>query len=46
MCLGPLVGGAIADVWGPPLLYRLLAVLALTMLPLAYMLSRTVNKAT
>ena len=46
MCLGPLVGGAIADVWGPPLLYRLLAVLALTMLPLAYMLSRTVKKAT
>jgi MFS transporter, DHA1 family, multidrug resistance protein len=43
MCLGPLVGGAIADVWGPPLLYRLLAVLALTMLPLTYMLSRTVK---
>ncbi len=46
MCLGPLVGGAIADVWGPPLLYRLLAVLALTMLPLAYMLSKTVKKVT
>jgi MFS family permease len=40
MCLGPLVGGAIAEVWGPPLLYRLLAVLALTMLPLAYVLTR------
>ncbi|MCX6649225.1 MAG: MFS transporter [Candidatus Bathyarchaeota archaeon] len=40
MCLGPMVGGTIAELWGPPLLYRLLAVLALTMLPLAYMLSR------
>ncbi len=40
MCLGPLIGGAIAETWGPPLLYRLLAVLALTMLPLAHMLSR------
>jgi DHA1 family multidrug resistance protein-like MFS transporter len=40
MCLGPMVGGTIAEVWGPPLLYRLLAVLALTILPLAYMLAR------
>jgi MFS family permease len=40
MCLGPMVGGVIAEVWGPPLLYRLLAGLALTMLPLAYMLTR------
>jgi predicted MFS family arabinose efflux permease len=40
MCIGPMVGGAIAEVWGPPLLYRILAGLALTMLPLAYMLSR------
>ncbi len=39
MCLGSMVGGAIAEAWGPPLLYRLLAVLALTMLPLAGMLS-------
>ena len=41
MCLGPMVGGAIAEIWGPPLLYRLLAGLALTMLPLAYMLARS-----
>jgi len=41
MCLGPMVGGAIAEVWGPPLLYRLLAALALTMLPLAYLLTRS-----
>jgi DHA1 family multidrug resistance protein-like MFS transporter len=40
MCLGPMVGGAIAEIWGPPLLYRLLAGLALTMLPLGYMLAR------
>ena len=40
MCLGPMVGGTIAEVWGPPLLYRLLAGLALTMLPLAYLLAR------
>jgi MFS family permease len=46
MCLGPMVGGAIAEVWGPPLLYRLLAVLALTMLPLTYMLSRNGNAVT
>jgi MFS family permease len=46
MCLGPLVGGAIADIWGPPLLYRLLAVLALTMLPLAYTLSKSGDKKT
>ncbi len=41
MCLGPMVGGAIAEIWGPPLLYRLLAGLALTMLPLGYMLARS-----
>jgi len=41
MCLGPMVGGAIAEAWGPPLLYRLLAALALTMLPLAYLLARS-----
>jgi len=40
MCLGPLVGGAIADTLGPPTLYRILAVFALTMLPLAYVLSK------
>jgi MFS family permease len=40
MCLGPLVGGAVAEVYGPPLLYRLLSVFALTMLPLAWMLMR------
>ena len=40
MCLGPMIGGTIAEVWGPPTLYRLLAVLALTMFPLAYMLGR------
>jgi MFS family permease len=40
MCLGPMIGGTIAEVWGPPTLYRLLAALALTMLPLAYMLGR------
>jgi MFS family permease len=39
MCLGPLVGGTIAAVWGPPTLYMMLAALALTMLPLAYMLA-------
>ncbi|HIH89069.1 TPA: MFS transporter, partial [Candidatus Bathyarchaeota archaeon] len=46
MCLGPMVGGTIAEIWGPPLLYRLLAVLALMMLPLAYMLSRNGEQAT
>ena len=46
MCLGPMVGGAIAEVWGPPLLYRLLAALSLTMLPLAYILSRNGKKST
>ncbi len=46
MCLGPMVGGTIAEIWGPPLLYRLLAVLALMMLPLAYMLSRNGERAT
>jgi DHA1 family multidrug resistance protein-like MFS transporter len=45
MCLGPMIGGAIAEVWGPPLLYRILAVLALTMLPLAYMLTRNGKQA-
>jgi MFS family permease len=40
MCLGPLVGGAVADTLGPPTLYRMLALLALMMLPLAYVLSR------
>jgi len=40
MCLGPLIGGAIADTYGPTLLYQILAVLALTMLPLAYHLTR------
>ncbi len=46
MCLGPMIGGTIAEVWGPPLLYRILAVLALTMLPLAYMLTRNGKQAT
>ncbi len=41
MCLGPMVGGAIAEIWGPPLLYRLLAGLALIMLPLGYMLAKS-----
>ena len=40
MIIGPMAGGTIAEIWGPPLLYRLLAVLALMMLPLAYMLAR------
>ena len=40
MCLGPLVGGAVAEVYGPPLLSRLLSGVALTMLPLAWMLMR------
>lgn len=40
MCIGPLVAGAIAEIWGPQLLYRLLAVLALTMLPLAWLLGK------
>lgn len=41
MIIGPMAGGTIAEIWGPPLLYRLLAVLALMMLPLAYMLARS-----
>jgi MFS family permease len=45
MCLGPMVGGTIAEIWGPQLLYRLLAVLALTMLPLAYRLSQNGRQA-
>ncbi len=40
MCLGPLAGGAIADTLGPQTLYKMLAVLALLMLPLAYALTR------
>jgi predicted MFS family arabinose efflux permease len=40
MCLGPLVGGAVADTLGPQTLYRMLALLALFMLPLAYALTR------
>ena len=46
MCLGPMVGGTIAQVWGPPLLYRLLALLALTILPLAYMLAKNSKQTT
>jgi MFS family permease len=41
MIIGPMAGGTIAEIWGPQLLYRLLAVLALMMLPLAYMLARS-----
>ena len=40
MVLGPMVGGMVAEAWGPPYLYRLLAGLALVMLPLAYKLGR------
>ena len=46
MIIGPMAGGTIAEIWGPPLLYRLLAVLALMMLPLAYMLARSGEKPT
>lgn len=46
MIIGPMAGGTIAEIWGPPLLYRLLAVLALLMLPLAYMLTRSSNGPT
>jgi predicted MFS family arabinose efflux permease len=35
MCVGPLVGGAIADTYGPSVLYMVLAVVAVTLMPLA-----------
>lgn len=41
MCVGPLVGGAVADAYGPPVLYMGLAVVALTLLPLAVALGKT-----
>lgn len=41
MLLGPAIGGAIAENYSPAILYRLLAVLALTMLPLAWMLAKS-----
>jgi MFS family permease len=40
MLLGPALGGAVADAYGPAVLYRLLAALALTLLPLAWLLGR------
>jgi len=40
MLLGPMIGGAVAEYYGPEILYRLLAVLALTLLPLAWLLER------
>ncbi len=46
MCLGPMIGGAIAEFFGPQLLYRLLSVVALTMLPLAWRLGKDEKKKT
>ena len=40
MFIGPMIGGTIAELWGPSLLYRLLAILALIILPLAYILDK------
>ena len=46
MLLGPAIGGAIAENYSPAILYRLLAVLALTMLPLAWMLAKSERNMT
>jgi MFS family permease len=38
MCLGPLVGGAIADIYGASMLYTLLVGVSLMILPLGYVM--------
>ena len=40
MCVGPLAGGAMAESFGPRLLYQSLSLLALTMIPLSRLLVR------
>ncbi len=44
MCLGTLVGGAVADIYGPPTLYLGLAAVALSLLPFAAALGRNPTK--
>ena len=43
MCLGPLVGGAIADYYGAAMLYSLLVLVSLLILPLGYLMTREAN---
>jgi MFS family permease len=43
MCLGPLVGGAIADYYGASTLYSLLVFVSLLILPLGYLMTREPN---
>jgi len=43
MCLGPLIGGAIADYYGATTLYSILVFVSLLILPLGYMMTREPN---
>jgi len=43
MCLGPLVGGAIADIYGAAMLYSLLVLVSLLILPLGYVMTKEPN---
>ncbi|MCW4013378.1 MAG: MFS transporter [Candidatus Bathyarchaeota archaeon] len=43
MCLGPLVGGAIADYYGAATLYSLLVLVSLLILPFGYVMTREPN---
>jgi MFS family permease len=43
MCLGPLVGGAIADIYSASTLYSILVGVALLILPFGYMMTREPN---
>ena len=43
MCLGPLIGGAIADIYGAAMLYSLLVLVSLLILPLGYGMTKEPN---
>jgi MFS family permease len=40
MCFGPLIGGAIADIYSPSILYSILIGVSLVVLPLSYLMTR------
>ena len=40
MCFGPLIGGAIADIYSPSILYSILIGVSLVVLPLSYLMIR------
>ena len=43
MCLGPLIGGAIADIYSASTLYSILVGVALLILPFGYLMTREPN---